>query len=124
MTTITGYVSQKAETRIIDGVGVVTNFSVARNYINRKGEKVAKFYRCSGWGDKYAKIAKYLYSGRVVEIQGELDAEAYTAKDGKPAASLVMKSPRIQLFGSSTKPETDVVVDTVVESSEEDTPFC
>jgi single-stranded DNA-binding protein len=124
MTIITGYIAKAAETKLVDGVGTVTNFTVAKNYINRKGEKVAKFIKCSGWNDKYSKIAKYLYTGRVVEIQGELDAEAYMDKSGKPAAQLVMKSPFIQLFGSATKPETDVVVETVVESGDpDDTPF-
>jgi single-strand DNA-binding protein len=94
---ITGFVGQQPETRIV-GEQQVTSFSVA---INRKsGDKKSTLWvRVNCW-NKLADIAsEYVRKGSLVQVNGEwLRSSAYINQDGKPQASLDIDATRLTLL--------------------------
>jgi single-strand DNA-binding protein len=83
----------------------VADFSVAVNkrYTGKDGERVEKttWYKVVCWRKLAETCAQYLKKGRTVIVEGELIAEAYTDRDGKPQAKLVLTATSVQFVGGS-----------------------
>ncbi len=81
----------------------VADFSVAVNkrYTNKDGERVERttWYKVTCWRKLAETCAQYLKKGRTVIVEGDLTAEAYTARDGKPQAKLVITATSVQFVG-------------------------
>ena len=112
MTTIMGNICKAAETRTVKVKGVdtlVTDFNVAEN--RGYGEnQTTKYFRVTVWRDRGAKLAPHLTLGRPVYIEGDVDASAYTNKEGKAVAQLEMTNPyKIKLIGKKPVAEDGTV---------------
>jgi single-strand DNA-binding protein len=81
----------------------VTDFSVAVNkrFTNKDGERVERvtWYKVTCWRKLAETCAQYLKKGRTVIVEGDLTAEAYTDKEGKPQAKLVLTATSVQFVG-------------------------
>jgi single-strand DNA-binding protein len=82
----------------------VINFSVAHSerYKDSAGNQKERtiWVECAYWTDRTA-VAQYLTKGRTVYAEGTPEADAYTNKEGQPAATLRMRVQNVQLLGNN-----------------------
>lgn len=87
----------------VNGKNVI-NFSVAHTerYKDSMGNQKERttWVECAYWTDKLA-VADYLNKGRTVYVEGTPEADAYTNKEGQPAATLRMRVQNLQLLGGN-----------------------
>ncbi len=100
---IMGNLGREPEMRYTPAGVPVADFSVAVNkrYTNKDGERVERttWYKVTCWRKLAETCAQYLKKGRTVIVEGDLTAEAYTDKDGKPQAKLVITATSVQFVG-------------------------
>ena len=99
----TGRLTADAEVRDVKNDKKVTAFTVAVNkrYKNKAGEKQEKtsFIKCAYWIN--AGLAIYLTKGAIVEINGLIEAEAWTDKNGQAQANLTCSVDTIKLYSTA-----------------------
>ena len=72
------------------------------------GIKETTWYRVTAWRKLAETCAQYLKKGRTVIVEGDLAAEAYADRDGKPQAKLVITATGVQFVGGGkTDGETE-----------------
>lgn len=100
---IMGRLGADAETRFTAGGQKVTSFRAAVNS-RRGGKDETAWYRVTIWGDRFDKLLPYLKKGSALIVSGELRAEIYMDKEGKPQISLEVTADSINFnpFGSGT----------------------
>lgn len=103
--TIIGNLTRDPEARTTKGGDNVTTFTVAVN--RSSGADEADFFRVSAWGNMGENCAKYLAKGRKVAVIGSVHADAYTDKDGNPAASLEVSAARVEFLSPVTSNNED-----------------
>jgi single-strand DNA-binding protein len=88
----------------VNGKNVI-NFSVAHTekYKDSQGNPKERttWVECAYWTDKTA-VAQYLTKGRTVYAEGAPEADAYSNKEGQPAATLRMRVQNVQLLGTNS----------------------
>lgn len=100
---IAGHLGSDPTTRFTSGGQKVTSFTVAVNI--RKGETtITNWYRVTIWGDRFDKMMPYLKKGSAVVVVGELRAEIYTDKEGRPQMGLEVTAEMIR-FSPFGKPD-------------------
>ncbi len=98
--TIVGNLGQDPELRYLQDGTAVTNLSVAVNR-KRQGQKVTTWYRVSVFNIGAENVCKFLKKGSKVLVEGSsVRVSLYTAKDGKPAASLEVTAERVVFLDS------------------------
>ncbi len=98
--TIVGNLGQDPELRYLQDGTAVTNLSVAVNK-KRQGQKVTTWYRVSVFNIGAENVCKFLKKGSKVLVEGSsVRVSLYTAKDGKPAASLEVTAERVVFLDS------------------------
>jgi len=102
--TIIGNVGREPEMRYLPSGIPVTDFSVAVNksYTRDDGTKVesTKWYKITCWRKLAEVTAQYLHKGRLVAVEGEVSAEAYTNKEGKATPVLKIEAKTVKFLGS------------------------
>ncbi len=101
---IVGNLGQDPEMRYTPSGKAVTNFTVAvnRKWTNQSGEQQEKvtWFRVAAW-DKLAELCnQYLSKGRLVLVEGEVEANAYTSQEGEAKASLELTARNVRFLGS------------------------
>ena len=108
MTIVNGRVVRDAVTSVVKVNNVdtlVTRFTIAANEGYGEREQT-RFFACSIWRDKGAKLGQYLKKGRFICATGLVDAKAYMTNEGKPAAQLVLTNVSIEFTdGKPADPE-------------------
>lgn len=93
----------------VNGKNVI-NFSVAHTerYKDSMGNPKERttWVECAYWTEKLA-VADYLNKGRTVYVEGTPEADAYTNKEGQPAATLRMRVQNLQLLGGNAGESTN-----------------
>ena len=69
----------------------VTEFTVACNQLGKTGKKYTSYVRVSFYRNYADAMNPYLKQGRIVTINGPVEAKAYIGKDGKAYSYLEMK---------------------------------
>src|SRR5579859_1405748 len=120
---IVGNVGRDAEFNYTpQGVGVA-KFSVAVTKVTGKGdEKKEKttWFRVTLWRDKAENLYKYITKGKKLLVVGEIDASAYTNKDGAPTASLDLTASDVRFLSGNGKREEGEAVGAVAGNSTEE----
>lgn len=103
-TTVIGRLGNDAEMRYTPGGTPVTDASVAtsRTWTDKTGEKQEKttWFRVTFWG-KLAEVAgKYLHKGDLVMVEGEIEASAFTDREGNPRASLELTARTLKMLST------------------------
>ncbi len=100
---IIGNLGREPEMRYTPSGVPVTDCSVAvnRRYTRADGERVEKttWYKVVAWRKLGETCAQYLTRGRAVLVEGDLAAEAYLDREGKPVAKLVLTATTVQFLG-------------------------
>ena len=82
----------------------VCTFSVATNERRRAREgeqpqEVTTWFRVTVWGRQAETAAKYLTKGRSVYVEGRLQVDEWTDKQGKPRYTLEVNASDVQFLG-------------------------
>lgn len=100
---IIGNLGKDCIVKEVNGKNVI-NFSVAHTerYKDSQGNQKERttWVECSYWTDRTA-VAQYLTKGRTVYAEGSPEADAYSNKEGQPAATLRMRVQNVQLLSSN-----------------------
>lgn len=107
----------------------VTKFRIAntRNYKNTDGEYKADFFDVTAWRGTADFITKYFSKGELITIEGNLEADEYTDKNGNKRVSVYINASRAHFCsgkndGSKTDSlnnDTDFIPDFSTESDNE-----
>lgn len=79
-----GRLTRDPELRFTQSGKAVANFTLAvdRSF-KREGQPDADFFRVSVWGKQAENCANYLAKGRVAAVDGRIEINKYTDKDGQ-----------------------------------------
>ncbi len=104
-TVVIGHLGRDPEMRYTPTGVPVTSFSVAttRKWTNQNGESQEKttWFRVTCWRKTAELAAQYLKKGRLVLVEGDVDASAYTDREGAPRASLELTATTLKFLGGS-----------------------
>lgn len=102
-TVVVGHLGRDPEMRYTPSGVPVTTFSLAtsRKWTNQSGEQQEKttWFRVTCWRKTAELAAQYLQKGRLVLVEGEIDAQAYTDREGNPRASLELTANNLKFLG-------------------------
>lgn len=119
----TGNIGNDAETRFIPDGKAITSWSVAMQSGYGKSEKT-NWVRCSMFGDRGEKLAKFLLKGTQVAVNGELSLNEFTNKAGESKATLECLVGNVTLMGKKdSKQESKIVTTDSLDELESDIPF-
>ena len=100
---VVGNLGRDPEMRYTASGTPVTSFSVAttRRWKSAEGEDREKttWFRVSAWGQLAEVCNQYLTKGRLVLVEGEVDASAWTGNDGEARATLELRARNVQFLG-------------------------
>ncbi len=102
-TIIVGNVGRDAELSYTPQGVAVAKFSVAVTKYTGKGEdrkEKTTWFRVTMWREKAENLHQYVKKGKKIMVIGEIDASAYTNKDGQPTASLELTANTVQFLDS------------------------
>lgn len=104
-TTVVGYLGRDPEQRFTPNGQSVTNFSMAttRSWTDQAGEKQEKttWFKVTTWGKLSELCAQYLSKGRLVLVEGEIDASSWVDKEGNARATLELNAKNVRFLGSN-----------------------
>tara|TARA_R110000824_G_scaffold28928_9_gene96893 strand:+ start:797 stop:1243 length:447 start_codon:yes stop_codon:yes gene_type:complete len=92
--TIVGHLARSPDLRVTDQGLDITKFTVAVNH-----RKEAAFIDCTSFGKAAQNIAKYTDKGDPILINGYIQQERWTAKDGSPRNKLSVIVNAYQFLG-------------------------
>lgn len=121
-----GRLTADPELRFAASTGrAVTNFRLA---VNRPFSKENKtdFFRVVVWGKQAEAVAKYLRKGSQCAVNGSVQIEQYTDRDGNTRYSTDIVANQVEFLGSSgggTSPKEDFNEDSYGSSHEMDSDF-
>lgn len=107
-TIIVGRLGKDPELRFTSGGQPVCSFSVAtdRTWTDAKGERQEKttWFRVTAWGKLAELCNQYLAKGRMVLVEGEIDASAWIPSDAQePRASLELTARNVRFLGGKSE---------------------
>jgi single-strand DNA-binding protein len=106
-TLVVGHLGQDPQMRYTPTGVPVTSFSVAttRRWSNANGEQQEKttWFRVTCWRKLAELAAQYLQKGRLVLVEGDVDAQAFTDKQGNLRASLELTATTVRFLGGRTE---------------------
>ena len=122
---LVGHLGRDPEMRYTPSGTPVTNFSVAttRKWTDAEGQQQEKttWFRVNAWGRLAETCNQYLTKGQLVLVEGEVDASAWTDRDGEARASLELRAWKVRFLGR--KGERTEVSEEVPPEAEEEIPF-
>jgi single-strand DNA-binding protein len=102
-TVIVGNLGRDPEMRYTPSGVPVTSFSVAttRRWTNANGEQQEKttWFRVTCWRKLAELTAQYLQKGRLVLVEGDVEATAFTDREGNAKASLELTATAVKFLG-------------------------
>ncbi|MEJ5198927.1 MAG: single-stranded DNA-binding protein [Anaerolineae bacterium] len=102
-TIVVGHLGRDPEMRYTPSGVPVTSFSIAttRRWTNANGEQQEKttWFRVTCWRKTAELAAQYLTKGRLVLVEGDIDASAWIDKEGSPRASLELTATAVRFLG-------------------------
>ncbi len=102
-TVIVGHLGADPEMRYTPSGVPVTSFRVATNRVwtNQEGERQEKttWFRVTAWRRLAETCNEYLSKGRLVLVEGDVDASAWTASDGESRATLELTARTVKFLG-------------------------
>ena len=103
-----GRLTAKPELRYTASNLPFTRFSVAvnRTFSNRDGERETDFINIVVWRKQAENVCNYLDKGSLVSIEGRIQTDNYTNKDGEKKYITVVVCERIEFLGGNKKEET------------------
>ena len=125
-TVVVGHLGRDPEMRYTPDGTPVTSFSVAttRRWTNAEGESQERttWFRVTTWRKLAETCNQYLTKGRLVLVEGDVDASAWSDKtSGEPRASLELTAQEVKFLGGRADQDAAGAPD--YPSDEEEIPF-
>ncbi|HRX04240.1 MAG: single-stranded DNA-binding protein [Anaerolineae bacterium] len=102
-TVIVGHLGRDPEMRFTSGGQSVTSFSVATNrrWTDQSGQTQEKvtWFRVTAWGKLGELCNQYLSKGRVVLVEGDVEASAWKSQEGEARATLELTARNVRFIG-------------------------
>ncbi len=102
-TVVVGHLGRDPEMRYTPSGVPVTSFSVAtsRKWNDASGQPQEKttWFRVTCWRKLAELAAQYLQKGRLVLVEGDIDASAWSDQQGNPRASLELTATNLKFLG-------------------------
>ena len=102
-TVVVGHLGKDPEMRYTPSGVPVTSFNIAtsRKWTNANGEQQEKttWFRVTCWRKTAELAAQYLQKGRLVLVEGDIEASAWTDKEGNARASLELTATSVKFLG-------------------------
>jgi single-strand DNA-binding protein len=102
-TIVVGHLGRDPELRFTPSGQQVCSFSVAtsRSWTDQSGQQQEKttWFRVTAWGKLGELCNQYLAKGRLVLVEGEVDASAWTSQTGELRASLEITARNVRFLG-------------------------
>ncbi len=112
-TVVIGHLGKDPEMRYTPSGVPVTSFSLAttRRWNNANGEPQEKttWFRVTCWRKLAETAAQYMQKGKLILVEGEVDASAYTDRDGNARASLELTATNFKFLGAKGETPEGVV---------------
>ncbi|MCX6027959.1 MAG: single-stranded DNA-binding protein [Chloroflexi bacterium] len=103
-TLVIGHLGRDPEMRYTPSGVPVTSFSIAttRKWTDQNGQPQEKttWFRVTCWRKQAELTAQYLKKGSLVLVEGDIDASAYTDKQGNLRASLELTATNFRFMSS------------------------
>jgi single-strand DNA-binding protein len=100
---IIGNVGRDAELSYTPQGIAVAKFTVAVSKVTGKGEgrkEKTTWFKVTIWRERAENLSQYIKKGMKIMVTGEVDASAYTNKQGQPTASLELQANEIKFLSS------------------------
>lgn len=125
---LVGNLGAEPQMRYTPSGAPVTSFSVAtsRKWTDANGEKQEKttWHRVTAWRKLAETCAQYLKKGSKVLVEGEVEASAFTDRDGNARASLEVTATVVRFLGGKEDGDGDGTANGRRDGfSEDDIPF-
>jgi len=102
-TVIVGHLGRDPEMRFTSGGQSVTSFSVATNrrWTDQSGQTQEKvtWFRVTAWGKLGELCNQYLSKGRIVLVEGDVEASAWKSQEGEARATLELTARNVRFIG-------------------------
>src|SRR5215510_12329625 len=100
---LVGNLGRDAELRYTPGGAAVSKFSVATTEVwnDKSGQRQERteWHNIDLWGKQAESLSEYLVKGKQVYVEGRLQTDEYTDKDGVKRKSTRVRSDRVVLLG-------------------------
>ncbi len=124
---IVGHLGSDPEMRYTPSGVPVTSFSVAinRRWTDNNGEPHEKttWFRVTAWRTLAEQCNQYLSKGRLVLVEGEVEASAWKDNEGQPRATLELTARSVRFLGSGRGNGNGGPALAAAGGDEEDIPF-
>jgi len=125
-TVVVGHLGRDPEMRYTPDGTPVTSFNIAttRKWTNAEGQPQEKttWFRVTAWRKLAETCNQYLAKGRLVLVEGDVEASAWTAKtDGEPRATLELRARTVRFLGG--RGERAEAPEEAAPGAEEEIPF-
>ncbi|MDR2539502.1 MAG: single-stranded DNA-binding protein [Chlamydiales bacterium] len=99
--TIAGHLGSDPEVKFTPSGRKVTTLRVAARARRSGKEETTIWWRVTIWGEQFDKIMGYFKKGSPIIVQGEIDLEIFTNREGKPqiAAGITAHNIMFSPFG-------------------------
>src|SRR5215510_825864 len=102
---LVGNLGRDAELRYTPGGTAVSKFSVATtetwNDKNGQRQERTEWHNIDLWGKQAETLSEYLVKGKQVYVEGRLQTDEYTDKEGVKRRSTKVRCDRVVLLGSA-----------------------
>ena len=104
---LVGNLGRDAEVRYTPGGAAVARFSIATTEVwNDKGgqrQERTEWHNIDLWGKQAESLSEYLVKGKQVYIEGRLQTDEYTDKEGQKKKSTKVRCERVVLLGGGSR---------------------
>ena len=127
-TVVVGHLGRDPEMRYTADGTPVTSFSVAttRKWTNAEGEPQERttWFRVTAWRKLAETCNQYLTKGRLVLVEGDVDASAWSDKtSGEPRATIELRARIVRFLGGTEERAETAEEETAPGAPEEEIPF-
>lgn len=103
---LVGRLTSKPELRYTNSNIPYTRYSIAVNRIpGSNGERITDFINCVTWRKPAEVICQYLNKGSLVSIEGKLQSNNYTDKDGNKRYSFEVATDNVNFLETKSQSE-------------------
>lgn len=108
---LVGHLGRDAEVRYTPGGAAVAKFSVAmtEKWTDKSGQRQERteWANVDLWGKAAESLSQYLTKGKQVYIEGRLQTDEYTDKDGQKRKATRVRADRVTLLGGGETPRRE-----------------
>src|SRR5581483_9087830 len=101
---LVGNLGRDAELRYTPGGAAVSKFSIATTEVwnDKSGQRQERteWHNIDLWGKQAESLSEYLVKGKQVYVEGRLQTDEYTDKDGNKRKSTKVRCDKVVLLGS------------------------